>query len=85
MSTFMSKKKQTGQNEVSDRVFEIGRISLPNCAQSLTHHQAAQLVFNEALQIVTRENEMTASNRTVEKSGEASFDRTYSDVITQGT
>ena len=64
----MSKKKQTGQEEISERVSEIGRVSLPNCATSLTHHQAAQLVFNEALQIVTRENELTQSDRTVEKS-----------------
>ena len=68
MSAFMSKKKQTGQEEISERVWEIGRVSLPNCATSLTHHQAAQLVFNEALQIVTRENELTQSDRTVEKS-----------------
>ena len=85
MTKFMSKKKQTGEDDISDRVKGADMIVLPHCTTSFTFKFAAEIIINEARLIVEREDQLLSSNRKIEKVGEASFDQTYASVVQQAS
>jgi len=80
----MSKKKQTGEDEISARIQNADRIFLPQCGTSLTYKQAASLIQSDAKKIVEIEDggDLTIN---LPKNGDASFDRTFSTVVHQAT
>ena len=48
---FASKKKQTGEDDISYRVTDADKIILPGIFTSLTFKQAALIILNEAKMI----------------------------------